>query len=185
MTNRAFSRDTILKALERLAGLLAQRGVQGEICLLGGTVMVVAFKARPSTKDVDAIFQPAQVIRELATIVQEEMSLPDNWINDAAKGFVSQAHEVVEGDLPQFENLRVTAPVPEYLLAMKCMASRIPAGSTEIGDIADIRFLIRHLGLTSVGQAIAIVSKYYPDERIPARARFVLEDIFAELGDDR
>ncbi len=131
-----FDRDTILKALERLAGLLVQRGVQGEICLLGGTVMVVAFEARPSTKDVDAIFQPAQVIRDLAKIVQEERSLPDNWINDAAKAFVSQIHDTAEGDLPQFENLRVTAPVPEYLLAMKCMASRIPAGAAETGDIA-------------------------------------------------
>lgn len=183
MTTGAFDRDTILKALERLAQLLAHRGVQGEICLLGGTVMVVAFKARPSTKDVDAIFQPAQVIRDLAKIVQEEMSLPDNWINDAAKGFVSQTHQAVEGDLPQFESLRITAPVPEYPLAMKCMASRIPAGASEIGDIADIRFLIRHLGLASADQAVAIVAKYYPDELIPARARFVLEDIFAESED--
>lgn len=183
--NGVFDRSTVLKALERLAALLAQRGVQGEICLLGGTVMVVAFKARPTTKDVDAIFEPAQVIRELARIVQDEMSLPDNWINDAAKGFVSRAHEVTEGDLPQFPSLRVTAPVPEYLLAMKCLASRISAGTGAIGDLADIRFLIRHLGLTSVEQAVAIVSKYYPDEQIPARARFVLEDIFAELGDDR
>ena len=136
-----FDRNTILRALKRLAELLAQKGVQGEICLLGGTVMVLAFKVRPSTKDVDAIFQPVRVIRELARIVQEELDLPENWINDAAKDFVSGANEAVEGDLPQFENLRVTAPVPEYLLAMKCLAARIPGGSAEVGDIADIRKL--------------------------------------------
>jgi len=175
-----FDRNTILRALKRLAELLAQKGVQGEICLLGGTVMVLAFKVRPSTKDVDAIFQPVRVIRELARIVQEELDLPENWINDAAKDFVSGANEAVEGDLPQFENLRVTAPVPEYLLAMKCMAARIAGGSAEAGDTADIRFLIRHLGLTSAEQAVAIVVKYYPEEHIPARARYILEDIFAE-----
>lgn len=175
-------RKLILKALGRLAELLARRGVQGEICLLGGTAMVLAFKARPSTKDIDSIFQPVQIIREMANVVQTELHLPDNWLNDAAKGFVSSCHEVAEGDLPQFENLRLTAPVPEYLLAMKCMSARIPGGSTETGDIADISFLIRHLGLTSAEQAISIVLKYYPEERIPARARYLLEDVFAEAG---
>lgn len=174
-------RERILKALARLSQLLGEKGIQGEICLLGGTVMVVAFRARPSTKDVDAIFYPAQVIRELARVVEHEQGLPENWLNDAAKGFVSEKHEVATGDLPQFDSLRLTMPVPEYLLAMKCMASRLSYDPAERGDIMDIRYLIRHLGLTSVDHAAAIVAKYYPDERIPARARFVLEDIFSEL----
>lgn len=174
-------RETILRALARLSVLLKRRGVVGEICLLGGTVMVVAYKARPSTKDVDAIFEPTGVIRELARTIAEELQLPEDWINDAAKGFVSTRHEIAAGDLPQFENLRVTAPVPEYLLAMKCMASRIPGDPEDRGDIGDIRFLIRHLGLGSVDQALGILSKYYPEERIPPRARYVLEDIFAVL----
>jgi len=177
-----FDRETILSALRRLSDLLGSRGAIGEICLLGGTVMVVAYKARASTKDIDAIFEPASLIRELARTVQQEMDLPESWINDAAKGFVSARHEVTTGDLPQFDNLRVTAPVAEYLLAMKCLSSRIPADTTEHGDIADIRFLIRHLGLTSVDEALAILSRYYPDERLPVRARFVLEDIFAKQG---
>jgi len=40
-----FDRDTVLKALQRLSDLLGQRGARGEICLLGGTAMIVAFKA--------------------------------------------------------------------------------------------------------------------------------------------
>jgi hypothetical protein len=143
--------------------------------------MVIAFRARPATKDVDAIFRPAQLIRELAEVVGEELGLPAGWINDGAKGFASARHEVETGDLPQFENLRVTAPVPEYLLAMKCMASRIAVGAAEGGDVADIRFLIGHLRLKSVDDAVSIVSRYYPSGSVPARARFLLEDIFAQL----
>src|SRR2546426_2472192 len=121
-------RDAILGAFERLAALLRERGVEGEICLLGGTVMVLAFRSRPSTKDVDAIFQPASLVRELARQVAAERDLPDNWLNDAAKSFISIRHETTDADLPQFQGLRVTAPTPQYMLAMKCMASRIGAG---------------------------------------------------------
>ena len=35
---------TITRALERLAQLLKERGAQGEICLLGGTVMIMVCK---------------------------------------------------------------------------------------------------------------------------------------------
>ena len=34
-------------------------------------------------------------------------------------------HETTAAGLPQFAHLRLTMPVPEYLLAMKCMAARI------------------------------------------------------------
>src|SRR5262245_57724899 len=91
-------REQIIRAFSRLSELLKERNVEGEICLLGGTVMVLGFKARPSTKDVDAIFSPTQVIRELAQVIQEEQQLPENWINDGAKGFVSELHETIAGD---------------------------------------------------------------------------------------
>ena len=171
----------IIQALGRLSELLKEKGVQGEICLLGGAVMVLAFKARPSTKDVDAIFHPAQIIRELSRVVQEEQDLPENWINDGAKGFLSANHEVIRGDLPQFENLRLTAPTPEYLLAMKCIASRIATAETDRGDVPDIKFLIKHLDLKSAEQVMEIVAKYYPQTQIPVRAQFLVEDILAQL----
>ena len=143
--------------------------------------MVLGFQARSSTKDVDAVFTPVQPIREAALIVQHEQDLPENWINDGAKGFVSARHDVVQSDLPQFENLRITMPTPEYMLAMKCMASRISDGVTERGDVADIQFLIRYLGLKSADDVLVILGQYYPQDQIPPRARFLVEDIFDRL----
>lgn len=60
------TRETILRGLHTLSEELGKQGVTGEACLFGGTVMVLAFNARLATKDVDALFQPAQKIRELA-----------------------------------------------------------------------------------------------------------------------
>jgi len=173
-------RDVVMRALSRLAELLRDTGIEGEICVFGGAVMVLAFKARPSTKDVDAVFEPAHAIREAASVVELEHGLPQAWLNDAVKGFLSTRHDTVTSDLPQFEGLRVTAPTAEYMLAMKCMTSRIGLSNTDPSDVADIRFLVKHLGLPSPEAALEIVGRYYPENRIPPRAVYLWEEIFDE-----
>lgn len=170
---------TIHRALRALNDELVCRDAQGEICLLGGTAMVLAFHARQTTKDVDAVFHPAALIREAAEAVRERLQLPNDWLNDAAKGFVSSRHEVGAYDLPQFDRLRVVAPVPEYILAMKCMASRIGSPG-EADDQSDIRFLLNHLKIQDAESALEIVARYYPPERIPIRARYLLEEILGQ-----
>jgi Nucleotidyltransferase of unknown function (DUF6036) len=174
------SREAILDAFQRMSDELGRRGTTGELCLFGGTVMVLSFAARPSTKDVDAIFQPVQTIRQIARIVAEERGFSENWLNDAAKGFVSVRHETTAGNLPQFPNLRVTMPTPEYLLAMKCMASRIGAVETDADDVKDIIFLIRHLHLTSADKVMELVAAYYPPNRVPIKSQYLVEGLFAE-----
>jgi hypothetical protein len=133
---------------------------------------------------VDASFHPPEILRELARVVQSELDLPQNWLNDAAKGFISPRQEVVEGDLPQFEHLRITAPTAEYMLAMKCMASRLPGGPDEPGDLQDIELLLQRLNLGAVEAALSIVARFYPESRVPARARFVLEDALSRMHRD-
>ena len=176
----ALSREQILRALESLSNELGQRSVVGELCLFGGTVMVLAFTARLTTKDVDALFQPAQTIRELARRIAEEQNLPADWLNDGAKGFLSARHETTPGNLPQYPHLRLTMPVPEYLLAMKCMAARLGGTTDEPSDVADIRFLIRHLDLKSAAGVLDIVALYYPASRIPVKTQYLVEGLFEE-----
>ena len=179
-TDSGLTRDAILRALSSLSKELGQQNVTGEICLFGGTVMVLAFTARLATKDVDALFQPTQLIREIARRIGEEQDLSADWMNDGVKGFLSTRHNVTTGNLPQFPHLRVTMPVPEYLLAMKCMAARIGGTSEEASDIPDIVFLIRHLGLKSPGAVLELVGHYYPSERIPIKTQFLVEGLFEE-----
>jgi hypothetical protein len=52
----SLSKDEIIAALSRLNEHLREAGVIGEICLFGGTAMVLAFNARLSTRDVDPFF---------------------------------------------------------------------------------------------------------------------------------
>ncbi len=174
-------RDQVLEAFRRLSIHLAASGVIGEIHLLGGAVMMLAFQAREATKDVDAIFAPTREIRVAAARVAEEMGLDSDWLNDGAKGFASAAGNYSDQVLPQYPNLRVLTPTPEYMLAMKVVAAR-SATITDRGDKEDIRLLIARLGLTSAEAVMAIVQRYYPESQILPRSSYVVDEILQEGG---
>ncbi|HEX5136532.1 MAG TPA: hypothetical protein VFY93_06150 [Planctomycetota bacterium] len=168
------TREKIRELLEALNDELRARAVTGEIGLCGGAVMCLVFKARASTKDVDAIFAPARILRESAKRVGRRLGVPEDWLNDAAKGyFVSEPPRQPVMDL---SNLRVWAPVADYMLAMKCVSARF-----DTHDRDDVVFLIRHLGLKTSSEVFEIVSRYYPKGRVPAKTRFLVEEI---LGDE-
>ena len=71
-------------------------------------------------------------------------------------------------------------PVPEYLLAMKCMAARIGGTSDEPSDVADIVVLIRHLTLKSATHTLELVARYYPANHIPVKTQHLVEGLFDE-----
>jgi len=177
-TKSDLSAETIMEALQTLSDELGKRGITGELCLFGGAVMVLAFKARVSTKDVDAIFQPTTAIRDIILDIADKKNLPINWMNDSVKGFVSREGSYTAVGLPQFPSLRLTMPVPEYMLAMKCMAARF-GGVDEKSDIPDIQFLIRHLSLKTAKEVLDIVAAYYGDRGIPVKTQYVIEGLFS------
>jgi antitoxin component of RelBE/YafQ-DinJ toxin-antitoxin module len=125
--------------------------------------MCVAYDARPATKDVDAVFAPSRQIREAAKKVAESYGLPEDWLNDAVKGFVVSHPRRILLDLP---SLQVFIPEPDYLLAMKTLSARVDAT-----DKTDVVFLIEKIGVKSPREVFEILAKYYPNEQIkPANA---------------
>jgi hypothetical protein len=177
----SLNRAEILEGLKRLDARLAAAGVTGELCLFGGTVMVLAFNARLSTRDVDAIFQPAALIREFAGQIAQELNWPQDWLNDGVKGFQSDKAETTSEDVPQFPHLRIYRATTEYLLAMKCMAARALSPESG-GDQQDILTLVRHLKITSVEEALESVAKFFPPDRIPAKTQFMVHEVIAQLS---
>lgn len=149
--------------------------LEGEVYLVGGAVMCLVFNARPSTKDVDAFFKPAQKIREAAAKVAAQTGIQPDWLNDAVKGFFS-----VQGEYDAFldlSHLRVFVARAEYLLAMKCLAMRI---GEEFQDVDDIQYLIRFLNLKTYQESLEIITQYYLLERFPQKTLYALEEIFQE-----
>jgi len=162
--------------LRRLFELLNEdlrgSGTEAELFLVGGAVMCLAYAARPSTLDVDALFRPATQVREAAARVAIRARLSPDWLSDAVKGYLS-----AQGSFALFlelDHLRVMVAKAEYLLAMKCLALRIGA---EFHDEDDIRYLLRHLNISAYQQAIDVITQYYPLERFPQKTLYALAEL--------
>lgn len=163
------TRDEIITVLTALGQKLVQEGILGEMYLVDGAAMALAYDVVRVTRDVDAVFVPKHEIYRAARELAEELGLPQMWLGDAVKGFLAGKDRE---SIPVLEvpGLRVMAASPRHMLAMKCLAGRLE-------DESDIRYLVGLLGTETFEAALALVESVYPQRPIPARARFLLEEL--------
>jgi len=135
-----FSREEIQDGLKRLGELAQAQGWSIRLTLVGGAVMVLGYRARHSTRDVDAVIlapKEARLVRALAKRVAEENEWPEDWLNDGAKGYLVG---ISEGPvLFSAPGIEARAPSLEQLLAMKLSAWRDDL------DISDARRLLQEI----------------------------------------
>lgn len=134
------SREDIRRALVALASELRSMSARCEIAVVGGAAVVLLYGARETTKDVDVLILghvDRLLVRTAVQRVAGALDLPDDWLNDAAKGYV---HGLALGDVLVDEPaLLVRALAPHQLLAMKLSAWRDDV------DIDDARLLLGKL----------------------------------------
>jgi len=134
------TRQKIILALEHLGAQAEQQGHQVELLLVGGAAMVLMYNARQSTQDVDAlILSPPKVhlVRKLAEQVAQDIGLPDDWLNDGAKGYLvglSKGPTIFSAP-----GIVVKGVSAAQLLAMKLSAWRDDV------DIADARRILQDM----------------------------------------
>ena len=155
---------------------LLRMGVKGEVGICGGAVMCLVFNARRSTKDIDAIFEPASEIRRAAKVVQKKYGLAADWLNDAAKAFFMENPPQI--NVLELSNLRVWAPSPEYMLAMKCVSARF-----DTHDKNDVIFLLKHLDLKSPQRVFDIIQQYYPKKLISPKTQFLVGELLEDKNE--
>lgn len=176
MPYESLSRNRIIQALRRLGELAHAQKVTLEISLYGGAVFTLVYGSRDATKDVDAVIRQSAVGKTLAAKVAAELDLPDDWLNDDVKQFLAEKEakrSLTEADFG--EGIRIVVPTAAYLLAMKLRACRPPLPGYA-GDYGDIRFLVRKMGIRSVGEAEEIHDKFFPHDDLTAEAREVVKE---------
>lgn len=164
-------REEIVAALSALAAELQRRGASADMYVVGGAAISLAFDERRATRDIDAVFEPKNVVYEAAAVVAEERGLPAGWLNDAVKGFLAGDDPAATPilDLP---GLRCVAASARILLALKVLAHRVGE------DEDDLRLLAAELGLERAAEILAVAEETFGDRLDPA-ARFFVEEMFS------
>ncbi|TAH49198.1 MAG: hypothetical protein EYC68_18900 [Chloroflexota bacterium] len=135
------SRTEIESALRRLGELAKQEQEQIQLVVVGGAVMLLVYQARLTTRDVDAVIlspRSTATVRKWVKQVAHELDLPEEWLNDGAKGYLiglSQGPTVFSAP-----GIEARAPSLAQLLAMKLSAWR------DETDIDDARRLLQEIG---------------------------------------
>jgi hypothetical protein len=179
MPYEKLSRALIMEALSSLGRLAQAEGVQLEIHIYGGAALMLALNAREATKDLDAVIRPSEIGHRLARKVGDALGLPEDWLNDDVKQFLSEKDR--DGLIPlesaPMVGVTVKRPSASYLLAMKVLASRTPLPGYA-GDVADIAFLCQKMSIRTIGEVERHLDRFYPHEVLSERARAVLAGIF-------
>lgn len=118
------SAEDIKRAFLALSAELARDHQRAELIVVGGAALVLRYRARESTKDVDAYFvrPAASIIRAASAAVAAGLDLPSDWLNDAAKGYMVG---LTSGEvLFTSPSLEVRSASTAQLLAMKLAAWR-------------------------------------------------------------
>lgn len=170
------SRRDIIAAFERLGELAKAEGHTLRVVVLGGAAMVLGYNARQATHDIDGFFLPppdARLVREWIKTVASERGWPEDWLNDAAKGYL---RGVSEGPVLLREpGIIVTQPATEQLLAMKLCAWRDDV------DIADASRLLKELASQADRTAIwrRVLPYLLPGSELKAQLAF--DDLWESL----
>ncbi len=178
----SLTKDQLTRALRRLGELASAEGVVVEISLYGGAVFTLVYGSRDATKDVDALVRPAGIARKLALQVAGELGLPDDWLNDPVRLFLSEkeAKRRLKGD--EFgPGLQVSVPTAAYLLALKLRACRPPLPGYA-GDYDDIRFLLRKMELRSLAEVEAAFDRFFPHDALSDVQRDAIRQLLREAG---
>ncbi len=171
------TKEEILASFERVNEELKKLDLYGEILMAGGASMCLAFSARSATKDIDAIYEPKAVINEIAIKIAEEKGLPKTWLNDSVKGFMNKSAVEKKMHLKSYSHLKIYSVLPEYLLAMKLMASRMDSET----DKKDIVFLMKYLEIDTGEKARQILESIFKTEYILPKTRYVIEECIEEI----
>ncbi len=170
MPERYFTRGRILVALQALGDELLREDVRGQIFIVGGAAIALAYSTRRVTKDIDAVFEPKAAIYRAAEKVAADLELPEDWLNDAVKGYMPGADEHPR-PLHEIRGIEITTASPRYLLAMKLMAMRFGE------DDEDIELLLAECDTRSVDEALELLRGMYPSREPPPKTRLFLEEI--------
>ena len=166
------TKEDILRYFEMINKALAKRNQTGEIIVAGGAALALAFDARNSTYDIDAIFEPKSDMQKIIKEVAQANDLDDDWLNDGVKGFMNNTMDATV--CLNLSHLVVKNLDAKSLLAMKLTSAR-PEPSM---DMKDSIFLMEKLNIKAESELFAIIEKYTHPSRHTMQSKYFTKTAF-------
>lgn len=169
---------------DEVAREAARREVHVDLFLIGGAAMAVAYSQARITDDIDGVFEPREVVIDIARVVGERHNLAETWLNDHAKAFLPEYRDAnphladwppddpsatVHFDQP---GLAVRVASPRYLFVLKALAARE-------SDEEDLRVLWPLCQFKSATDGRAAILRAYPDLPVKANVARLIDALAA------
>lgn len=166
----ALSAEDIRRAFAALSDEMERGQQRAEMIVFGGAALVLLFHARESTKDVDAYFvmPKPSAVRTAVEAVAEQLDLPADWLNDAAKGYLVEL--TTGATLYESDALTIRAASTPQLLAMKLAAWR------DAVDRGDAQLLLSQM--TGTPEQIWLAVKRFVPTHLLDKASYAFEDLW-------
>lgn len=171
MTSESMGVSELRALLTEVGEELAEQGIRGELFVVGGAALALAYSTRRFTRDVDAVFEPKTEVYAAARRVAARHGLPEDWLNDAVKGMLPGTDPDAR-DVMSVPGLRVSVPSPRYLLALKVYAARVDR------DSDDIRFLAELCGVNTSEEVLSITEWVMGSRTLLPKSRYIVEELF-------
>jgi len=126
MTGRLLGRAELEGLLDDVGAEAERRGVRVDLFLVGGGAITLAYNDQRTTGDLDAVFEPSGVVRDIAETVarrRTDLRLSADWLDDAVKGFLP-GHDPNATVLHDTPHMSVSEASPRYLFVLKAIAAR-------------------------------------------------------------
>ena len=185
-------RETVVNAFDLMGQYLRDRGLVGEIAVYGGTAILLQFRWREVTEDVDVTIRTGEresAVKDAAAYAATRLGLMDDWLNNYVGGFTpeteSEAFFFAHGTYPRGEGpgLRVYLAKPEYLCAMKLKA--LERETVDDRDFEDALRLAIEIDVETFDQLTALFTAFFPDETLHPKASARLPELAQQIGSRR
>ncbi len=175
----SLTKEKISKLYLELNEKMKQRGVSGTILVTGGAVMATVYDSRTSTHDIDAIFEPKQIFRNIISEIATEQNLPSDWLNDGVKGFLDTTKMNQEPYL-NLSNLTVNVLDAESMLALKLTSARLDSQ-----DMADSLVLLNQVKPKSIDDVYSLVESKCSTNQLTPIANFFIQEAFKKYEEQQ
>ena len=168
---RLLTPELIAKHLEEFVRRIAAIGIDGNVFIIGGAAMSLAYlENRRATVDIDALFPSDLRVREIINEISEREDFDPKWINNDAKLFIPFDHFGQWNLLYKIHEVSVWVSKPEMLLAMKISADR------GVRDRLDIEVLLSLCKIENFEDVEEIYERFRHQEVIKQKTKdFILK----------